>query len=119
MREPILIGLELFLELSDNSGVFVEENLQIKKISFKFSGWRRRRRVLSTHSPVRLPEPDNPALHVLELVGRQLHFVDLQDSIPQFLVLFLQHNDQASGLGVEGAGDMLDGVGNELFDAGV
>ena len=76
-------------------------------------------RIGSTHGPIRLPEPVHPTLCVLELVGGQLHLVDLHDGIPQLLVLFLQHNHHASGLGVEGAGNMLDRVGDELFDAGV
>ena len=56
---------------------------------------------------------------MLELVGRQLHLVDLHDGIPQLLVFFLQHHHHPRGLRVEGAGDVLDGVGDELFDAGV
>lgn len=56
---------------------------------------------------------------MLELVRGQLHLVDLHDGIPQLLVLLLQHDHHAGGLRVEGAGDMLDGVGDELFDAGV
>ena len=73
----------------------------------------------NTHGPVRLPEPDHPPLCVLELVGGQLHLVDLHDGIPELLVLFLEHDDDAGGLGVEGAGDVLDGVGDELLEAGV
>lgn len=72
-----------------------------------------------THGPVRLPEPHHPPLGMFELVRGQLHLVDLHDGIPQLLVLLLQHDHHASGLRVEGAGDMLDGVGDELFDAGV
>ncbi len=34
-------------------------------------------------------------------------------------MLLLQHDHETGGLGVEGAGDVLDGVGDELFDAGV
>ena len=56
---------------------------------------------------------------MLKLVGGQLHLVDLHNGIPQFLVLFLQHDDSAGGLGVEGAGGVFDGGGDELFDAGV
>ena len=56
---------------------------------------------------------------MLELVGGQLHLVDLHDGIPELLVLFLEHDDGAGGLGVEGAGGVFDGVGDELLDAGV
>ena len=34
-------------------------------------------------------------------------------------MLFLQNDDHTRGLGVEGTGDIFDGVGNELFDTGV
>ena len=72
-----------------------------------------------THRPIRLPEAHHPPLRVLELVGRQLQLVNLHDGIPQLLMLVLEHDDQARGLGVEGAGDVLHGVGDELLDAGV
>ena len=56
---------------------------------------------------------------MLELVGRQLHLVDFHDGVPELLVLLLEHDDHARGLRVEGAGDVLHCVGDELFDAGV
>ncbi len=34
-------------------------------------------------------------------------------------MLLLEHDDEACGLAVEGAGDAFDGVRDELFDAGV
>ena len=56
---------------------------------------------------------------MLKLVRGQLHLVDLHDGVPELLVLLLEHDDEAGGLRVEGAGDVLDGVGDELLDAAV
>ena len=75
--------------------------------------------LISTHGSVRLPEAHHPALCVLKLLGRQLHLVDIHDGVPELLVLLLEHDDHARGLRVEGAGDVLHGVGDELLEAGV
>lgn len=44
---------------------------------------------------------------------------DLFDEIPELLVFGVQEDDEAGGLGVEGAGDVEDGFCDELLDAGV
>lgn len=119
-RESILISLELLLILSHIARILIEEHLQGDTHQISPDSMATRAvNTVTTHSPIRLPEPHHPPLGVLKLVRGQLQLVNLHDGVPQLLVLLLQHDDQARGLGVEGAGDVLDGVGDELFDAGV
>lgn len=56
---------------------------------------------------------------MLELVRRQHGLVDLRDHVPKLGVLLVQDDDDSGGLGVEGAGDMLDSLRDELLNAGV
>jgi hypothetical protein len=43
----------------------------------------------------------------------------LSSQVPEAVVLLVQQDDQAGGLGVEGAGNVGDGVVDELLDLGV
>lgn len=46
-------------------------------------------------------------------------FQDVAHDVPELVVLVLEEEDQAGGLGVEGRGGVLDDVGDDLLDAGV
>ena len=111
----------LFLKFPYRSGIFVEQDLRTGTQSATETQQAQRSisALSKTHRPVRVPEPQHPPPRLLELVGRQLHLVDFHDGVPQRRVLGLQDDDEAGALGVEGAGDVLDGVGDELLDAGV
>lgn len=44
---------------------------------------------------------------------------DIADNVPELVVLVLEQEHEAGGLGVEGGGDVLDELGEDLLDAGV
>lgn len=58
-------------------------------------------------------------LSLAELLGRNLRLQDLLDKLPELLVLVIEEDDKAGGLRVETAGDVGDGVVDDLLDAGV
>ena len=58
-------------------------------------------------------------LGLSELLGRNLRLQDLFDKLPELLVLVIKQDDEAGGLRVETAGDVGDGVVDDLLDAGV
>lgn len=87
--------------------------------SFAKKKKKKKKRKARPHRPVRLPEPHHPALGVLKLVPRQLHLVHLHDGVPELRVPLPEHDDEPGRLRVEGAGHVLDGVGDELLDAAV
>lgn len=64
-------------------------------------------------------KPLHPALSVRVFISRQHGLVDFHDRIPELGVLVFEHENYACGLGVEGARYVEDGLGDELFDAGV
>lgn len=68
---------------------------------------------------IALAEAIEAAFGMLELVGGQLLLIDLGDDVPELLVLRLENDDHTGALRVEGAGDVFDGSGDELADAGV
>ena len=64
-------------------------------------------------------ESIHSTFRMLEFVIRKHGLVDVDDGVPELLVVFFEDEDYAGGLGVEGAGDVFDGVVDELFDAGI
>ena len=46
-------------------------------------------------------------------------FQDIADNVPELVVLVLEQEHEAGGLGVERRGDVLDELGEDLLDAGV
>ena len=56
---------------------------------------------------------------MLEFVIGKNGSIRLNNGIPKLLVMLFQDDDQACGLRIESARDMLDGVSDELFDTSV
>lgn len=54
-----------------------------------------------------------------ELLLRDLWLEDFLDIFPELLVLLIKKNDKTRGLRVERRGNMLDGLGDKLLDAGI
>jgi hypothetical protein len=50
-------------------------------------------------------------------IRRQYTLHDLLRDLPQFIMFILQQDDNACGLGVERAGNVENGVFDDLFDA--
>ena len=71
----------------------------------------------TTHGTVCSTEHLEAAHGTLERFSRQYRLVDVGDHVPELGVLLVEDDDHAAGLGVEGAGDVLDGLGDELLDA--
>lgn len=74
---------------------------------------------MNTYSSVTGAEASDAVAGRLPLVLGHDGFEDIAHDVPELVVLVLQEEDQACGLGVEGGGDVLDEVGDDLLDAGV
>jgi len=77
------------------------------------------RQLRFAYCPIGSSESIESPFGVLEFIVWEHDFVDFHDGVPELLMVLLQDDDRAGCLGVEGAGDMLDGVVDELFDTGV
>lgn len=69
-----------------------------------------------THGAVRVGEHLHAVTRVLPLVFGHMGLEDGGDDVPELVVLVPEQDDEASGLGVEGAGDVLDGDAQDLLD---
>ena len=58
-------------------------------------------------------------LSLRELILRNLRLQNLLDKLPELLVFVVEKHDQTSGLRVETAGDVLDGMLSDFLDTGV
>lgn len=54
---------------------------------------------------------------MLETLRWEHGLVDLSDHVPELWVLLVENDHDATGLGIEGAGKILDRGGDELLDA--
>lgn len=76
-------------------------------------------RASNTYRSVSSAEPRNSGRKRLRNSFWQGALDELIRSIPEFLVLVLEENDCARGLHVESAGNVLDGLGDDLLNARV
>lgn len=72
-----------------------------------------------TYGSVASAEASNAAAGVLPLGLGDDGLQDITDNVPELVVLILEQEHEAGGLGVEGGGDVLDDLGEDLLDAGV
>jgi len=97
LRELVGIQGEVLLQVRDGLGVFVEQ-----------------------HGAVGGLEPAEFLLRGCPgFFGRNGLDGGLDDVTPQFLVLVAEKDDDAGGLGVEAAGDVQDGLLDDLLDLGI
>lgn len=72
-----------------------------------------------TYGSVTSAEASDAAASVLPLGLRDNGFQDIADNVPELVVLVLEQEHEAGGLGVERGGHVLDELGEDLLDAGV
>jgi hypothetical protein len=72
-----------------------------------------------TYGSVASTEATDAVAGVLPLLLGNDGFEDVADDVPELVVLVLEQEHQAGGLGVERGGDVFDELGDDLFDAGV
>lgn len=120
MLRPVgeLVGVlgELGLEGLDGGGVFVEEDLGTEELVGWSLEWYD---CWVTYSSVTSAEAGDAAASVLPLSLGDDGFQDIVDNVPELVVLVLEQEHEAGGLGVERGGDVLDELGEDLLDAGV
>ena len=75
--------------------------------------------LLSTYGSITGAEASDAAASVLPLGLGDDGLQDIADNVPELVVLVLEQEHEASGLGVEGGGDVLDELGDNLLNAGV
>jgi hypothetical protein len=71
---------------------------------------------MSTYSAVSSLEHVELLLSLGELVLGDLRLQDVLDVLPELLVLFIEENHETGRLRVEGRGNVLDGLGDNLLD---
>ena len=74
---------------------------------------------METYSSVTSAETGNTAAGGFPLVLGDDGLQSIADNVPELVVLVLEKEDEAGGLGVEGGGDVLDELGDDLLNAGV
>lgn len=72
-----------------------------------------------THSAVRSLETIDLLLRAIELVLGSQGLENLNDVVPELLMVLVKQDDEAGGLGVERRRNMEEGLLNELADLGV
>ena len=75
--------------------------------------------LLSTYGSITGAEASDAAASVLPLGLGDDGLQDIADNVPELVVLVLEQEHEAGGLGVEGGGDVLDELGDDLLNAGV
>jgi len=73
-------------------------------------------RKVQTYGAVGSAEAVDPLLGAVELILRGERLEDLDDVVPELLVVLVQEDDEAGGLRVERGGDMEKCLLNELLD---
>ena len=127
--EMIFVNGEFLRERFDMRWVFVEENLHHTHTHTHTSVHPFNAMQITIMCRTNRP---NPILHPLQLRQRMTppHLLrhrprldqlpeGVDHEIPQLLVLLVQQHDQPRGLRVEGAGDVVDGGVDQVFDLGV